>query len=125
MPWSNQGNGPWGTGRGGSEGPWGSDPQQWGPTPPHLEEFSEVHKAEYQQRPSALYRKQCAARREPRRQGTRIDRACRNREAMERLFGGTDKLIVDSAAAGGVVPYLPLDQLAHRPQTAPQAGGGR
>jgi membrane protease subunit HflK len=46
-------------------------------------------------------------------------------ETMERLFGGTDKVIIDSAATGGVVPYLPLDQLMRRPQAAPQAGGGR
>jgi membrane protease subunit HflK len=46
-------------------------------------------------------------------------------ETMERLFGGTDKIIVDSGAAGGVVPYLPLDQLTRRPPTPPQAGGTR
>jgi membrane protease subunit HflK len=47
-------------------------------------------------------------------------------ETMERLFGGTDKIIVDQGAAGGVVPYLPLEQLAPRRQTpAPQTGGGR
>jgi membrane protease subunit HflK len=52
-------------------------------------------------------------------------------ETMERLFGGTDKIILDSGAAGGggVVPYLPLDQLMRRPQAAPPAGqptgGGR
>ena len=44
-------------------------------------------------------------------------------ETMERLFGGTDKIIVDQG--GGVVPYLPLDQLTRRPQTPPQTGGGR
>ena len=46
-------------------------------------------------------------------------------ETMERLFGGTDKIIMDSGASGGVVPYLPLDQLMRRPQSAPQTGGGR
>ena len=46
-------------------------------------------------------------------------------ETMERLFGGTDKVIVESTATGGVVPYLPLDQLMRRPLAAPQAGGGR
>jgi modulator of FtsH protease HflK len=46
-------------------------------------------------------------------------------ETMERLFGGTDKVIIDSGATGGVVPYLPLDQLMRRPPAAPQAGGGR
>jgi membrane protease subunit HflK len=47
-------------------------------------------------------------------------------ETMERLFGGTDKIILDSGVggAGGVVPYLPLDQL-RRPPAAPQTGGGR
>ncbi len=46
-------------------------------------------------------------------------------ETMERLFGGTDKIIIDSGASGGVVPYLPLDQLTRRPQTPPPQGGGR
>ena len=50
-------------------------------------------------------------------------------ETMERLFGGTDKIIMDSGASGGVVPYLPLDQLTRRPQTPPQTppqtGGSR
>jgi modulator of FtsH protease HflK len=46
-------------------------------------------------------------------------------ETMERLFGGTDKIILDSGTgAGGVVPYLPLDQL-RRPPAAPQTGGVR
>src|SRR6516164_755028 len=44
-------------------------------------------------------------------------------ETMERLFGGTDKIIVDQG--GGVVPYLPLDQLSRRPQTPPATGGSR
>jgi membrane protease subunit HflK len=31
---------------------------------------------------------------------------------MERVMGGTDKIILDNPAGGqGVVPYLPLDQL--------------
>jgi membrane protease subunit HflK len=46
-------------------------------------------------------------------------------ETMERLFGGTDKVIVDSPTGSGVVPYLPLDQLIRRPPAAPQAGGTR
>jgi membrane protease subunit HflK len=49
-------------------------------------------------------------------------------ETMERLFGGTDKVILDSGGGGsGVVPYLPLDQLLRRPQQpgSPQTGGGR
>ncbi|HLH94002.1 MAG TPA: FtsH protease activity modulator HflK [Xanthobacteraceae bacterium] len=36
-------------------------------------------------------------------------------ETMERLFGGTDKIIMDSGTQNGVVPYLPLTELA-RPQ---------
>jgi membrane protease subunit HflK len=41
-------------------------------------------------------------------------------ETMERLFGGTDKIIIDSGTGGaGVVPYLPLTELNRRPQ----AGG--
>jgi len=46
-------------------------------------------------------------------------------ETMERLFGGTEKIIMDSGATSGIIPYLPLDQLTRRPQTAPQTGGGR
>jgi len=48
-------------------------------------------------------------------------------ETMERLFGGTDKIIIDSGTSSGVVPYLPLDQLTtpRRPPAAPQTGGGR
>jgi modulator of FtsH protease HflK len=37
-------------------------------------------------------------------------------ETMERLFGGTDKIILDSGPSG-VVPYLPLNELM-RPQNA-------
>jgi membrane protease subunit HflK len=49
-------------------------------------------------------------------------------ETMERLFGGTDKIIVDQGTSGsGVVPYLPLDQLMRRSQqpATPQTGSGR
>src|SRR5262249_1076893 len=45
------------------------------------------------------------------------------RETMEGLLGGTDKIIVDPG--GGVVPYLPRDQLTRRPQNPPQTGGSR
>lgn len=50
-------------------------------------------------------------------------------ETMERLFGGTDKIIVDSstgAGGGGVVPYLPLNELTRPRQTPaqPQARTG-
>jgi membrane protease subunit HflK len=46
-------------------------------------------------------------------------------ETMERVLGGTDKIIIDSGSqsGGGVVPYLPLNELARRPQT--QSGGAR
>jgi membrane protease subunit HflK len=38
-------------------------------------------------------------------------------ETMERLFSGTDKIIIDSGTQGpGVVPYLPLNELT-RPRT--------
>ena len=43
-------------------------------------------------------------------------------ETMERLFGGTEKIIIDQGATGasGVVPYLPLNELARpRPTTPP------
>jgi membrane protease subunit HflK len=36
-------------------------------------------------------------------------------ETMERVLGGTDKIILDSKAGSGVVPYLPLDQLQRKP----------
>ena len=32
-------------------------------------------------------------------------------ETMERVLGGTDKIIIDSKGGQGVVPYLPLDRL--------------
>jgi membrane protease subunit HflK len=37
-------------------------------------------------------------------------------ETMERVFGNTDKVIMDSAASNGVVPYLPLPELRRTPQ---------
>jgi membrane protease subunit HflK len=41
-------------------------------------------------------------------------------ETMERLFGGTDKIILDAGAGNsGVVPYLPLNELS-RPQAVQQ-----
>jgi len=50
-------------------------------------------------------------------------------ETMERVLGGTDKIIVDSGkdGAGGVVPYLPLNELTKSPSQAqsqqrPQGG---
>jgi modulator of FtsH protease HflK len=43
-------------------------------------------------------------------------------ETMERLFNGTDKVIIDAAQNNGVVPYLPLPQLGQQraPQPQPQ-----
>jgi membrane protease subunit HflK len=43
-------------------------------------------------------------------------------ETMERVLGGTDKIILDSGPGGSsVVPYLPLNELTRRP---PAAGTG-
>jgi len=47
---------------------------------------------------------------------------------MERVFGGTDKIILESGQGSqGVVPYLPLPELRNRPAPAPvpQPGGAR
>ena len=43
-------------------------------------------------------------------------------ETMERVFGGTDKIILDSGSGGsgnnsGVVPILPLNEMTRRPTT--------
>jgi modulator of FtsH protease HflK len=52
-------------------------------------------------------------------------------ETMERVFGGTEKIILDSSGqgSGGVVPYLPLPELRSRPPAAPApqqpTGGNR
>src|SRR5689334_18547530 len=48
-------------------------------------------------------------------------------ETMERVLGGTDKIILDSGSGGnGVVPYLPLSELARPAQPRnQQQGGGR
>jgi modulator of FtsH protease HflK len=51
-------------------------------------------------------------------------------ETMERLFGGTEKIIMDSGTGQGVVPYLPLNELTRPraptpPTTPPPAGGAR
>jgi membrane protease subunit HflK len=48
-------------------------------------------------------------------------------ETMERLFGSTDKIILDTATpgqGGGVVPLLPLNEMTRRPP-APTTGGTR
>jgi membrane protease subunit HflK len=39
-------------------------------------------------------------------------------ETMERVLGGTDKIILDSKGGQGVVPYLPLDQLQKKKEGA-------
>jgi membrane protease subunit HflK len=45
-------------------------------------------------------------------------------ETMERLFNGTEKIIIDSGAAGAAVPYLPLPALGPRqPSTTQQQPG--
>jgi membrane protease subunit HflK len=47
-------------------------------------------------------------------------------ETMERVLGGTDKIILDSGVGGSnVVPYLPLNELTRpaQPRTQPQTGG--
>jgi membrane protease subunit HflK len=45
-------------------------------------------------------------------------------ETMERVFGGTDKIILDPGLSGsggtGVVPYLPLGELQRPPATQPR-----
>src|SRR5215472_8178636 len=47
-------------------------------------------------------------------------------ETMERLFGGTDKIILDpGVGAAGVVPYLPLNELTHKPAPGTPTGGTR
>jgi len=48
-------------------------------------------------------------------------------ETMERILGGSDKLIYDNGQAGsgqGVVPYLPLSELTRRPPTTGQQPSG-
>jgi modulator of FtsH protease HflK len=46
-------------------------------------------------------------------------------ETMEKLFGSTDKVIIDPGTTNGVVPYLPLDQLQRprSPAASPKSGG--
>ncbi len=48
-------------------------------------------------------------------------------ETMERVMGGTDKIILDSGgqSGSGVVPYLPLNELTRRPPAQQQGGGAR
>jgi len=46
-------------------------------------------------------------------------------ETMERVFAGTDKIIIDPRGGTGVVPYLPLNEIGRPrpPASAPQGGG--
>jgi membrane protease subunit HflK len=49
-------------------------------------------------------------------------------ETMEKLFSGTDKIILDPGAATGAVPFLPLPELTRptqRPAQTTQPGGAR
>ncbi len=43
-------------------------------------------------------------------------------ETMERVMGGTDKIILDGKGQG-VVPYLPLDQVRRPPPSSSSTGG--
>lgn len=45
-------------------------------------------------------------------------------ETMERVFKGTDKIIIDGSANGGtgVVPYLPLNEINRGRQPTSQPG---
>jgi membrane protease subunit HflK len=45
-------------------------------------------------------------------------------ETMERVLGGTDKIILDSGqgTGSGVVPYLPLNELTRPAARPPQTG---
>ncbi len=45
-------------------------------------------------------------------------------ETMERIFGGTDKTIIDTGTGPGVIPYLPLGELnKSREAPTPPSGG--
>jgi modulator of FtsH protease HflK len=46
-------------------------------------------------------------------------------ETMERLFNGTEKVIMDAGQNNGVVPYLPLRELGQPPRPAQPQGGSR
>lgn len=49
-------------------------------------------------------------------------------ETMEKLFSGTEKIIMDPGTSTGAVPYLPLPELTRppqRPAQPPQPGGAR
>jgi membrane protease subunit HflK len=44
-------------------------------------------------------------------------------ETMERVYGGADKIIIDSKSGPGVVPYLPLNELQQQQQKRKAEGG--
>ena len=44
-------------------------------------------------------------------------------ETMEKVLGDSDKMIVEQGAGSGVLPYLPLNELAPRSGTTTQGGG--
>jgi membrane protease subunit HflK len=46
-------------------------------------------------------------------------------ETMERVFGGMDKIIMDSSNGQGPVPFLPLNELQRRPQAQTQTQGAQ
>ncbi|WBU65237.1 FtsH protease activity modulator HflK [Paracoccus aerodenitrificans] len=43
-------------------------------------------------------------------------------ETMERVLGSVDKVIIEDSGSGGVVPYLPLDQLRRQGGQGPSSG---
>ena len=46
-------------------------------------------------------------------------------ETMEKVLGGSDKVIIEQGGSGpGVVPYLPLPEIQKRAKTAPEASEG-
>ena len=45
-------------------------------------------------------------------------------ETMERVLGGTNKIILDSAGSG-VVPYLPLNELNAQQPAAPSSSSAQ
>jgi modulator of FtsH protease HflK len=46
-------------------------------------------------------------------------------ETMERILGGTDKVIIDQPGGSAVQPFLPLDQIMRRPQAGTTQGTTR
>ena len=46
-------------------------------------------------------------------------------ETMEKLFAGTEKIIMDAGTQTGIVPYLPLNELKQKPKPPAQPGATR